>query len=220
MTARAPATRVLVCAHRHGNELDSLRAAESVAVDFVEVDVHLFRGRLDARHTKTIGPIPLLWDRGRRPLWNPPRQSFDEIVAAAQPATVFYVDLKGWRRRLSHKAAAALEGRANYVVSSRAWWLLTPFQSVGDAVVLRSIGAPWQLRWFLRWSRSGATDGVSIQRDLLTPAILSELRTSAAHVFVWGVTSNEDARELHQWGVDGVIVDDLELASALLRGDP
>jgi len=210
-----PVRRLQVCAHRHGNDLVLLSAAEAAGVDLVEVDIHLYRNELDARHEKTVGPLPLVWDRRRRPAWNPPRQRLDEVLASAHPATTFYIDLKGWSRRLSRRVIAALEPRASYVVSSRAWWLLHPFRRLDDVSVLRSIGAAWQLRVFLGRARSGA-GGVSIRSDLLSETIVAELKTRTEIIFAWNVTTATHARQLQQWGVDGVIVDSLDLARELL----
>jgi glycerophosphoryl diester phosphodiesterase len=209
---------LLVCAHRHGNDLELLETAQRARVDFIETDVHLFRGALDARHSKTVGPLPIMWDRRQRPAWNPPRQSFAEVVAAADHSTVFYIDLKGWSLRLSRRVIDSLRGRAAYVVSSRAWWLLHPFRGREGVVVLRSIGAPWQLRWFRATRRSATPDeGASIHRNLLNPAVITELKSRTTTLFAWGVSSYDDALELERWGVDGVIVDDLEIARRLLE---
>ncbi|MEO8694732.1 MAG: glycerophosphodiester phosphodiesterase [Acidimicrobiales bacterium] len=217
MTASSePARRLQVCAHRHGNDLLLLRAAEAVGVDLVEVDIHLYRNELDARHEKTVGPLPIVWDRRRRPAWNPPRQRLDEVLARAQPGTTFYVDLKGWSRRLSRRVITAFEPRHRYVVSSRAWWLLHPFRRLDDVYVLRSIGAAWQLRLFRLGRRGAATGGVSIRSDLLSETVVTELKSRADVVFAWNVTTTAHARQLEQWGVDGVIVDSLDLARELL----
>jgi glycerophosphoryl diester phosphodiesterase len=151
-----------------------------------------------------------------RPAWNPPRLRFADVVAQAHPATTFSIDLKGWSPRLSRHVARALEGRAGYVVSSRAWWLLGPFHALDHVEVLRSIGAPWQLRWFLARHRRPMGGGVTIRSDLLTPERVATLKTRVDRVFTWRVASAEQARELASWGVDGVIVDHLELARELL----
>lgn len=220
MTGQPTRTRLLVCAHRHGNDPALLEAAQHACVDLVEADLHLFRGALDARHSKTVGPLPIVWDRRQRPVWNPPRQSFDEVLHAARDDTVFYVDLKGWTRRLSRQVIAVLQGRGNYVVSSRVWWLLHPFRGREDVVVMRSIGAPWQLRWFLARRRTVVpNEGVTINRQLLNPALIAQLKTRTELLFAWGVSSYADAVELECWGVDGVIVDDLEIARSLSERD-
>ena len=50
-------------AHRAGNDLALLRRAEERGITHVEADLHLFRGRLEVRHLKTVGPLPILWDQ-------------------------------------------------------------------------------------------------------------------------------------------------------------
>jgi glycerophosphoryl diester phosphodiesterase len=212
----ASTSRLIVCAHRHGNDPALLRAAESAGVDLVEVDIHLFHNELDARHEKTVGPLPLVWDRWQWPAWNPSRQRLDRVLESAQPDTALYVDLKGWTRRLSRHVIAALELRPGYVVSARAWWLLPPFRALDHVRVLRSIGAPWQLRLFRLARRHAAPGGVSIRSDLLTAEVVTELKARADVVFAWRVSSYAQARELERWGVDGVIVDSLDLARELL----
>lgn len=206
-------------AHRHGNRLDLLAAAEQAGVDLVEVDVHVFHGRLEARHEKTVGPVPIVFERRwQMPRWNPRRLRFDDVLAHAAAHTVLHVDLKGWTPRLSHRVLAALADREDYVVSARVWWLLRPFRGRANVRVMHSIGAPWQLRWFRRRRHLRGLDGVSIRSDLLTPEIAAELKQRATLLFVWRVTSVSQAEELAQWGVDAVVVDSLDLASALLPG--
>src|SRR4029453_10919905 len=79
--SEADAVRLQVCAHRHGNDLELLSAAEKWGGDFVEVTINLFRNELDPRHEKTVGPLPIVWDRRRWPAWNPPRQRFGDVLA-------------------------------------------------------------------------------------------------------------------------------------------
>ncbi|HUP73456.1 MAG TPA: glycerophosphodiester phosphodiesterase family protein [Acidimicrobiales bacterium] len=50
----------------------------------------------------------------------------------------------------------------------------------------------------------------------LTAEIVAELKTRVEVIFAWRVSSYAQARELEQWGVDGVIVDSLDLARELL----
>ena len=76
-----------VVAHRAGNELARLRDAEQLGVALVEADVRLWRGRLEVRHLKTVGPLPILWDTWR--LANPfaPRLELRDLLAAARRDT-------------------------------------------------------------------------------------------------------------------------------------
>jgi glycerophosphoryl diester phosphodiesterase len=50
----------------------------------------------------------------------------------------------------------------------------------------------------------------------LSAAVVAELKTRADLVFAWRVSSYAQALELEGWGVDGVIVDSLDLARQLL----
>jgi hypothetical protein len=49
-------------AHRVGNSLEEVAAAAGRA-DLVEIDVHLFRGRLEVRHAKVLWPTAILWEQ-------------------------------------------------------------------------------------------------------------------------------------------------------------
>ena len=55
----------ILVAHRAGNDLKRLHEAEALGIAHIEADVRLWRGRLEVRHLKTLGPIPVLWDRWR-----------------------------------------------------------------------------------------------------------------------------------------------------------
>ena len=208
--------RLLVSAHRHGNDLALLAAAEASGVDMVEVDVHLFGGWLEARHEKTVGPVPLVFERGVwRLQWNPPRLRLDAVLATMAADTRLHVDLKGWDRRLSRRVAKELNGRS-FLVSSRVWWLLGPFRQLEGVQVVRSLGARWQRWLFLRWVRRGSADGVAIRSDLLSPRLALAIKERASLLLVWRVNDRAHAEQLRSWGVDGVVVDNLDLAVELL----
>src|SRR5918997_223266 len=105
----APARRPVAVAHRAGNDLARLREAEARGFDVAEADVRLFRGRLEVRHHRTVGPIPVLWDRwALAPPWRP-RLRLDELLAAADVRTHLLLDLKGSDLKLSALLADHLE---------------------------------------------------------------------------------------------------------------
>ena len=136
----------LLIAHRAGNEPARLRAAERAGADVIEADLHLRRGRLELRHLKTAGPLPLYWDR-----WAlaPPWRRFDDLddlLAAARPETALMLDLKGSdpaaARMLSAALSRAARRRARFV-SAREWPLLDEIdpalaQRIGSAARPRS----------------------------------------------------------------------------------
>lgn len=206
----------IVSAHRHGNEISTSRAALDAGADLVEIDVHLFWGRLEARHHKALWPLPLLFDRGER--WHVGRWPvrFEDVVDALPADAVLHIDLKGWSPRLARRVRAALGDEREYVVSSRSWWLLGAFRSVERARVMRSIGAPWQLRWFRARHRRAVAGAVCIRSDRLTPEVAALLAARCDALYVWRVRSVEHADTLVALGASGLIVDDLEVVQQLV----
>jgi glycerophosphoryl diester phosphodiesterase len=208
-------------AHRAGNDLDLLRAAERLGVALVEADLRLFHGRVEVRHLKTVGPLPLLWDRSQ--LANPlaPRLVLDDLLAATNSRTELMLDLKGRRRALSDEVlarVAPLLPERRVTVCARAWRLLEPFEDLPGVRVVHSVGSERELRALLRLGRARRLQGISIHERLLTPATVAELRGVADVVMTWPANAAARARELVAMGVDGLITDRLDIAHDLLPG--
>lgn len=211
--------RVVVVAHRAGNGLATLRAAEAHGVDMVELDVHLFRGRLEVRHAKTMGPLAILWERWHlvRPFG--PRLGLAEVLVTARPDTHLLVDLKGPSPRLGRMTRDLMRATCperRYTVCARNWLALRPFRDEPNANVVRSAGGPHALRALLRGDTR--SDGVAVDQRLLTRQVVVRLHARSARIFTWGVTSRERLRELQAVGVDGFILDDVTLADASADG--
>jgi glycerophosphoryl diester phosphodiesterase len=212
----------LLIAHRAGNEPARLRAAERARADVIEADLHLRRGRLELRHLKTVGPLPLYWDR-----WAlaPPWRRFDDLhdlLAAAQAETVLMLDLKGSdaaaARLLSSAIAGAGRGSRIYV-SARAWPLLDEI----DPAHARRIGSaarPAQLARLIRHVARRPLDGASLHLRLLDREALRPLREHAPLLMSWPVNHRSEAERASAVGVKGLISDDLALLTELrqLRG--
>jgi hypothetical protein len=200
-----------VVAHRAGNELARLRRAESLPVRLVEADVHLFAGRLEVRHFKTLGPVPILWDRWGTQLAAPwaPRLLLEELLDAAAPQTELMLDLKTGGVRLAERVAELVRGRPGVRVCSQHWRLLAPLAAAGVPVV-HSVGGRRALR-----ALPERVDGLSIHRKLLDRDVVAGLRERTGTILTWPVATAAEARELGEWGVDGVITDNFaELAAA------
>ncbi len=202
-------------AHRAGNDLVRLRAAEELGLELVEADVRLFRGRLEVRHLKTLGPIPVLWDRWQ--LANPfaPRLRLGELLEASGPETELMLDLKGRSPRLAAGVLAALGpmiGSRDVTICARAWSLLEPFEGLPGVRTIHSVGSARQLEALLRLGRRHRLQGISIHERLLTPATFAELRSVTDLVMTWPANAVGRARELVALGVDGLITDRLDLA--------
>jgi hypothetical protein len=210
-------------AHRAGNDLARLRSAEQLGVGLVEADIHLFAGRLEVRHLKTVGPVPILWDRWElAPPWAP-RLLLADLLDAAGPATELMLDLKGFRRRVGVEVAAALDAhtpRRRVTVCSRGWRLLEPLAGRDDVRVLHSVGSRRQLDALRRHIAAGEhVTGVSIHLRLLDDAVVEELKRDVELIVSWPVETPEEAHLLADWGVDGLITKSFHaLAGALPLG--
>jgi glycerophosphoryl diester phosphodiesterase len=203
-------TAPFVVAHRAGNCLDRLRDAERIGVALIEADVRLYRGRPEIRHLKTVGPLPLYWDRWE--LASPFRRSLvlSQLLGSTAGATELMLDLKGANARLAEivrrELEAHLPGR-RFAVCARSWDLLDAF----DGLPVRrfaSVGNRRQLRALRDRFAETPLDGVSIHERLLDTRVLAELRSVAGLVLTWPVNVPARARELLRLGVDGLISDD------------
>ena len=209
----------LLIAHRAGNEPERLRAAERGGADVIEADLHLRRGRLELRHLKTVGSLPVYWDR-----WAlaPPWRRFDDLgdlLAAAQPETALLLDLKGRDPAVARMTSDALgrAGRAADVyVSAREWPLLDEI----DPTLARRIGSaarPAQLDGLVRYAEARSLDGASLHLRLLDHERLRALRPHAALLMSWPVNHLHEADRATTLGVTGLISDSLPLLAELRR---
>jgi glycerophosphoryl diester phosphodiesterase len=202
-------------AHRAGNRLSDLHAAERLKPTLVEADVRLYRGRLEVRHLKTAGPIPILWDRWKlRGSWQ--RQlRLDELLAATAAKTELVLDLKGPRKRLAEGVLRAIEpylAARQFTVCARWWRVLEPF--AGTPVRrIHSVGNARQLREVLRRFAGQRLEGISIHERLADRETMASLREIADLVMAWPVNDPERARALLRLGVAGLITDEAAVLS-------
>lgn len=215
-----PSPDPLLIAHRAANDLSVLDAARRAGADIAEADVWRYRGRLEVRHSKTLGRVPVLWDRWSLTSGAAPRLSLDQVLEAAHGDITLMLDLKGADPLLPHAVIARLDallpGRP-VLVCSRNWDLLEQFRdhphiravhSVGSAAQLRAVSA--RLTWHDRHL-------ISIHRRLLSPAVIATLKDKAAAVITWPVNGEAVMRTLLSWGVDGVISDRIELLRLMVE---
>jgi glycerophosphoryl diester phosphodiesterase len=203
------AAEPFIVAHRAGNDLTLLRRAQAAGSGLIEADVHRFRGRLEVRHLKTLGPLPVLWDRWYLAAPGTPRLELADLLRAAAPDAPLMLDLKGRDRRLARDVLATLDGRP-VTVCSRSWRLLDAFAGHPEVRVVHSVGSRRQLRALLRRFEGHRLGGVSIHRRLLDAATVADLRERAELIVSWPVATAEEARRLWAWGVHGVITERFE----------
>jgi glycerophosphoryl diester phosphodiesterase len=205
----ALSTEGLVIAHRAANSRAGLAAAAGSA-DVVEADVHLFRGRLEVRHAKTLGPFPRLWERWYLLDRDAPRPPLEEILPAVDPGVGLLLDLKGPDPRLPRAVLRAARERIagpGLFVSGRVWRSIEALRGVPGVGTLLSVGGPHGLRRLLRRYGPDDLEGVTVHRELLTPSVAEALRRRAPAVWTWPVDDPETARTLAAWGVTGFISD-------------
>ena len=197
-----------VVAHRAGNSLVRLQDAERLGVALVEADIRLWRGRLEVRHLKTVGPLPILWDKWR--LENPfaPRLQLRDLLVEARPETQLLLDLKGRNSRLAELVRDTLPSGRPVTVCARSRGLLEPFADLDHVRLFQSVGSRRQLRTLLRAADGVVLDGVSIHERLLDERVVEALRGLGAVVMSWPVNSLERAGELARLGIHGLISDD------------
>lgn len=222
LRAGSGARRRFLVAHRAGNDLEHLRRAENLGVTLVEGDVRLYRGRAEVRHLKTIGPLPILWDRWR--LGNPfaRRLVLAELLDALSPGTELMLDLKGRDVRLARLVLQALRTHrvaAPLAVCARSPALLEPFRGLVGVHAVLSIGSRRQLHALERRFDGRRLDGISIHERLLDHVTVQRLASYADVVMTWPVRTVEQANRLLGWGVQGLISDaPEELAQVVLVG--
>ena len=211
----------LAIAHRFGNGLARLKEAEAAGADLVEADVWLYRGQLEVRHSKTMGPIPLLWDRWSLEPASRPRLSLAELASAAAPGTELMLDLKGRAAGLSQAVIREMErvapGRA-YAVCSQGWDLLAPFEPLPHVRVIHSVGNRRALGEVLKRLSGEAHHAISVNQKFLDAAVVRDLRQAAPTVMTWPINSVQLLRRVQEWGVTGATTDRLEVVRAIVAG--
>jgi glycerophosphoryl diester phosphodiesterase len=202
--------RPFLVAHRGGNRLSDLWAAERLRATLVEADVRLHRRRLEVRHLKSAGPLPLLWDRWEVRARRRAQLELSALLEATADETELVLDLKGPRPRLATDVLRLLEpylDRRRFTVCARRWALLETFSGTPVRSV-HSVGSARQLRQLLRRFAEQRLEGVSIHERLVDSPTMASLRGMADLVMTWPVNRPERARALLGLGVDGLITDD------------
>lgn len=195
------ADRPLVIAHRAGNHPGSSVSG----ADGVEADVWHYRGRHEVRHLKTLGPLPLFWDRWAvAPPWHrPPR--LEEVLARTPRALPLLLDLK---RDVDAAALLPLLAATDrpLAVCSRYWHHLAALEAL-EVPLIYSVGSEREVRRLPGAVRGRRCDGISVHKRLLSRAVLTRLRTLAPVLFAWPIEAR-DVPWAVAFGLDGLITDD------------
>jgi glycerophosphoryl diester phosphodiesterase len=211
---------LLAVAHRAGNNLADLRAALDAGVDLVEADVHLYRGALEVRHRKAVGPH-LYWElwtelHRRRDLVVP---ELHEVLAVAAGDPRLMLDLKGPSLAVAGRVAEAFRTHAPGVplaVCTKQWRMLDAFSADPHIGQVLSAGDPVQLARLRSRLRRQRAYGLSIRLSLLTKAVVAELRRATDLILAWPVDTEAALAQARRVGVTGVISKNLPMLSRLV----
>lgn len=202
-------------AHRAGN-LAALVGPAAALADAIEIDVHLFRNDLEVRHAKiAVWPFARLWEKWELLPADTPRPGLGDIVGAIPDDAAVWLDLKGFTSRLPRAVHRVVGDRPGTTYSTRHWWILGWVRRRTSARTMKSVGNRFQ-RWLVVRTRfPGPRHGVVIHERLLDGTWLERLHEVAPIVVAWGADDRARADALIAAGIDGLILDDLELIRAL-----
>ena len=203
----------LTIAHRAGNHLDRLAPSVSAGADLIEADVWYHRGNLEVRHLKTLGPIPVLWDRWKLVSAWAPRLYLQDLLEAWPEGPELMVDMKGKHRGFPGALVKALERHhagKPVTFSGRTWDLLDPLQGYPNARYFPSCGVQEEVGQLL--SRfSDHFDAAVLHATLVTDENVRAVADVGAGVITWPINTVEELDRVVATGASGVICDDLAI---------
>lgn len=208
---------MLAIAHRSGNTVAGLREALDLGVDLVEADVHAYRGVLEMRHHKNLGPRHL-WDK-----WELVARSeflqveLAELIDELGDDPRLMIDLKGARPGLAPAVSEVLRAKAPgvpFTVCTKQWGMLDAFDPG-----VRKVLSVADRRSLTRLRRRLAVErayGASVRLRLLTPELVAELRSRTEVVMAWSVDTPEALAHARRLGVNAVISKNLDLLAGVI----
>jgi hypothetical protein len=215
---------VLAIAHRAGNSLAGLHEANALGVDVIECDVHHHRGRLEVRHLKTAGPLPLLWDRWELASARAPRLGLRELLVSDRHGATFMLDLKGGSPALGTAVAELLHdvaGHQRVLACGRRWPVVERVAELPFVDAVLSARNRLELaRLHTRIAAGPEVRGVSLHRSLLSEDLVRDLRRRVETVMTWPVDDADGLDRVLALGVNGVISDEPDVLAAVVRGRP
>lgn len=217
MIERLDETLPLAIAHRAGNHLDQLQPAVQAGADLIEADVWLHRGNLEVRHLKTLGPIPILWDRWKLVSSRAPRLYLEDLLAAWPGGVELMIDMKGDSTAFPDVLAKTLESHHRgqpVTFGCRDWTLLKPLQGYPNARFFPSCGYQEQVVELLtQWQDH--FDAAVLHASLVTSENVQAFKDAGAATITWPINTVEALDAVVSTGVSGVICDSLDVVRHL-----
>ena len=215
-----PQHRPLAIAHRGGNSPAEIERALALGVDMLEVDIWPFHGRLEVRHAKSLGPVPIYWEKWYITSWFGKQFQLKHLLAATPAATRLFLDLKGTLPRLGERVVRAVRRQQpdrEIVLCGRDWRQLDRVAHLPFVHVFYSVGTDDELARVWPTLESAPTRAISINYVLLTDEVLNRLDNLGTTIIAWTVNDPEMARTLMAKGVDGFTSDNPALLDRIVR---
>ena len=203
-------------AHRAGNNLTQTEVALNAGVDAIECDFWHDRGRLALRHERKLPGLPILYDKWFI-RWTWGELSLRRLLREVNRRADLFLDIKSASPRAAdavlelHRDHEALMPKT--LVCSKEWSVLDRIARGGtDMETFYSIGRYGNVEHLLERAKEPRPPvGTSIRHTRLSRELVERFHDARMKVFAWTVNNHERAAELVDWGVDGIISDDLEV---------
>jgi len=215
-----PDHRPLAIAHRAGNNLEMAHAALEYGADMLETDVWPRLGNLEIRHLKTIGPLPIYWEKWYIDSIGSRQMRLHELVDAMPRDARLFLDLKGMHPKLGHRvvrAIAKVQEDREIILCGRNWRQLDPVGQLPNVHVFYSVGDEKQLGQVWQKLQGQAHPAVSIHYGLLTEQTIARLHDLGTTIIAWTVNDPTIARTLFELGVDGFTSDNKEMLASIAQ---
>lgn len=211
--------------HGAGNIRDLLPLASHPAVDAIEADIWVRGETLVAHHDRPLGPLPFtLGRKGVHREGNDP-VCLDEIlqaIGAPTPHAQVLLDLRSWLADPAPDLARellALDNVDHLAVSCEAWAVADRLRAwIPDLRVAYSVRYEPQFRRYMLEANLEDLPQrpVAIRHTLLHSAEeVRSLKERAGSVTAWTVDDVDRALELTEWGVTGIVSNDVTVLNAL-----
>ncbi len=223
MTSKHPVLpdhRPLAIAHRAGNDLGLARDALAYGADMLETDVWPRLGKLEIRHLKTIGPLPIYWEKWYIDSIGGRQMQLHDLVKALPFQSRLFLDLKGQHPHLGKRvvrAIAEIQEDREIILCGRTWRQLDPVGRLPNVHVFYSVGDERELSRVWPKLRGQAHPAVSIHHRLLTEETIARLHDIGTTIIAWTVNDPAVARTLFEFGVDGFTSDNREMLAAIAQ---
>lgn len=213
-----PLPKPFASAHRGGNSRSSALKAIQAGADLLETDIWLHKGRLELRHKRTLGSIPILWERWSiAPGWTK-RYELRDLLHDTPEDVMLFLDFKGKSLELGPEVLKELRRSAPQRMVSICGRNYPQLQIIADEpniLCFYSVGEESEWEGAKELIAASNHPALSLDASLATPERMEWISGIGGTVVCWNVRSAEHMEELRALGVDGFTTDQLSLVERI-----